>query len=75
MMWKPPGPCAWKLLLPFLAHQKSRKCGKLLSDLLKKNLAAPPIPVWLLSNSNALVSTSHGEGVTLSLDATHSFPG
>lgn len=62
-----PIPCAWKLLLPFLAHWKSRKCGKLLLEPLKKSLAALPIPVGLPSNSNALVSTSHGKGVTPSL--------
>lgn len=64
-----PSPCAWKLLLPFLAHGKSRKCGKFLSDPLKKNLAAPPIPVWLLRTSNALEGTSYAKGVTPSLDA------
>lgn len=33
----------------------------------RKAWPVPPIPVWLLSNSNILVSTNHGKGVTPSL--------
>lgn len=40
---------------------------------LEEKSGSSPIPVWLLSNSNSLVNTSHGKGVTPSF--TPSFPG